>query len=175
MALTPQYNHKFYFGYFLRWPEYNIIAESLDGRPIGYGTTAGHTDAAVMGKCEGQGKNWHGHVTVLTVAPAYRHIGVARKLMEYLECVSEQGDMYFVDLFVRMSNKSAVGMYEGMGYSVYRRVLDYYCGPDEDAYGTITTPHMIERIDMRKALRRDRLKDSVIPLPHPVHASDLDY
>ena len=36
-----QYNRKFYSGYFLRWPEYNVIAESLDGRPIGYGTSFG--------------------------------------------------------------------------------------------------------------------------------------
>ena len=90
-----------------------------------------------MGKSEGQGENWHGHVTVLTVAPAYRRIGIAKHLMEYLECVSDQGNMYFVDLFVRMSNKSAVAMYEGMGYLVYRRVLDYYSDPDEDAYGKI--------------------------------------
>lgn len=23
--------------YFVRWPQYNLIAESFDGRPIGYG------------------------------------------------------------------------------------------------------------------------------------------
>lgn len=45
--------------------------------------------------------------------------------------------MYFVDLFVRMSNHSAVQMYQSMGYSIYRRVLDYYSNPDEDAYGNI--------------------------------------
>lgn len=43
--------------------------------------------------------------------------------------------MYFVDLFVRTSNKAAVGMYEKMGYTVYRRVLDYYSDPEEDAFG----------------------------------------
>ena len=43
---------------------------------------------------------------------------------------------YFVDLFVRVSNKVAVDMYKRLGYSVYRRVLDYYSGdPDEDAFG----------------------------------------
>lgn len=43
---------------------------------------------------------------------------------------------FFVDLFVRVSNDIAVNMYKKLGYSVYRRVLDYYSGdPDEDAYG----------------------------------------
>lgn len=44
---------------------------------------------------------------------------------------------YFVDLFVRQSNKVAIKMYEKFGYTVYRRVIDYYSGSfgDEDAYG----------------------------------------
>lgn len=43
-----------------------------------------------MGKAEGTGENWHGHVTAVSVCPAYRHGGVAAKLMKYLEEVSEQ-------------------------------------------------------------------------------------
>lgn len=43
---------------------------------------------------------------------------------------------YFVDLFVRVSNKVAINMYTNLGYIVYRTVLEYYSGdPDEDAYG----------------------------------------
>ena len=43
---------------------------------------------------------------------------------------------FFVDLFVRVSNKVAVEMYKQLGYVVYRTVLEYYSGnPDEDAYG----------------------------------------
>jgi len=41
-----------------------------------------------------------------------------------------------VDLFVRVSNKVAITMYQQLGYIVYRTVLEYYNGdPDEDAYG----------------------------------------
>lgn len=69
--------------------------------------------------------------------------------------------MYFVDLFVRVSNAVAVEMYTKMGYSVYRRIIDYYTEPQEDAY------------DMRKALSRDTEKRSIIPLKHPVHVSQL--
>ena len=43
-----------------------------------------------MGKAEGEGKLWHGHVTALTVCPEYRRIGLANKLMNILETVSEK-------------------------------------------------------------------------------------
>lgn len=46
---------------------------------------------------------------------------------------------YFVDLYVRVSNEIAVRMYEGMGYTVYRCVVEYYSAGlgeiEEDAYG----------------------------------------
>ncbi|RLN51364.1 hypothetical protein BBJ28_00023215 [Nothophytophthora sp. Chile5] len=113
---------------------------------------------------EGQGKNWHGHVTAVTVAPEFRRLGLAKKLMDYLGNVSEElYDGYFVDLFVRVSNSPAIGMYEKCGYSVYRRVLGYYSSEQdgEDAF------------DMRKALPRDVDKKSIIPLPHPITPDQL--
>jgi N-terminal acetyltransferase B complex catalytic subunit len=43
---------------------------------------------------------------------------------------------YFVDLFVRVSNKRAVDMYHKLNYVVYRRIIGYYSGErDEDAFG----------------------------------------
>ena len=47
------------------------------------------------------------------------------------------------------------------GYTVYRRVLGYYSG-EEDAF------------DMRKAMPRDVLKRSVIPLKRPVKPEELE-
>lgn len=44
----------------------------------------------VLGKAEGLGDNWHGHVTAVTVAPEFRRLGLAQKLMEYLGDVSEE-------------------------------------------------------------------------------------
>ncbi|KMQ88337.1 n-acetyltransferase 5 [Lasius niger] len=117
----------------------------------------------VMGKAEGHGENWHGHVTALTVSPDYRRLGLAAMLMKFLEEVSEKKQAYFVDLFVRVSNKVAITMYQQLGYIVYRTVLEYYNGdPDEDAY------------DMRKALSRDVKKKSMIPLTHPVRPEEVD-
>lgn len=53
-----------------------------------------------------------------------------------------------MDLFVRASNAGAQELYRKMGYSVYRRVVDYY-NDGEDAY------------DMRKPLSRDKGRDTV--------------
>ena len=78
-----------------------------------------------MGKLEAQHPSmrhsehytpWHGHITVLTVAPAWRRLGHARRLTESLERVSDAHDAWFADLYVRAGNKIAVDMYRGMGY-----------------------------------------------------------
>lgn len=44
----------------------------------------------VMGKAEGHGESWHGHVTALTVSPEFRRLGLAATLMAWLEDVSEK-------------------------------------------------------------------------------------
>jgi N-terminal acetyltransferase B complex catalytic subunit len=121
--------------------------------------------------------------------------------MQVLEETTEKmHDGYFVDLFVRKSNTVAISMYEkvratltsayqelnvlalqsfslphyvsthlhlqrmGMqfGYTVYRRVIGYYSG-DEDAY------------DMRKAMPRDKRKESMIPMKRPIYPDELEY
>lgn len=109
----------------------------------------------VMGKSEARQNNpldWHGHVTAVSVADEFRRIGLAAKLMNFLEEVSELKKCYFVDLFVRVSNRVAVTMYKALGYVVYRKIDAYYTGPpDEDAY------------DMRRALSRDPEKKSERP------------
>lgn len=92
-----------------------------------------------MGKIEGSGEMCRGHVTALSVDCVYRRLNLAARLMKGLEEISDQQGGFFVDLFVRVSNQVAVDMYKRLGYSVYRRVLDYYCGdPDEDAFGKIS-------------------------------------
>nr|CAG4641244.1 EOG090X0ENV [Eulimnadia texana] len=151
--LTETYGLTFYLQYLAHWPEYFEVAEAPGGELMGY----------IMGKAEGHGTNWHGHVTALSVAPEYRRLGLAAKLMSGLEETSEKKRAYFVDLFVRVSNTVAINMYKALGYIVYRTVLEYYSGnPDEDAY------------DMRKALSRDATKQSVVPLTHPVRPEDIE-
>uniref|UniRef100_A0A8C5KSM9 N-alpha-acetyltransferase 20 n=1 Tax=Jaculus jaculus TaxID=51337 RepID=A0A8C5KSM9_JACJA len=148
--LTETYGIPFYLQYLAHWPEYFIVAEAPGGELMGYSKFT----------------FLHGHVTALSVAPEFRRLGLAAKLMELLEEISERKGGFFVDLFVRVSNQVAVNMYKQLGYSVYRTVIEYYSAsngePDEDAY------------DMRKALSRDTEKKSIIPLPHPVRPEDIE-
>ena len=55
-------------------------------------------------------------------------------------------------------------MYEQFGYVQYRRVLGYYSGEESE-----------DALDMRKALPRDKNKQSVIPLEKPVWPEDLEW
>ena len=59
---SSQYNLPFYLQYLANWPEYCLIAEGAGQQAMGY----------ILGKVEGQGESWHGHVTALTVAPDFR-------------------------------------------------------------------------------------------------------
>ena len=152
--LTETYHIPFYMQYMAQWPSLCATFENPSGRIMGY----------VLGKAEGEGDLWHGHVTAVTVSPEFRRLGVAKGLMDYLETVSESTYCgYFVDLFVRVSNSLAITMYEKLGYIVYRRVLEYYSGEGEDAF------------DMRKALNRDVEKKSVIPLDRPITTDELEW
>mmetsp|Transcript_15829 Transcript_15829/g.23825 ORF Transcript_15829/g.23825 Transcript_15829/m.23825 type:complete len:176 (-) Transcript_15829:68-595(-) len=153
--LTETYNTSFYLQYLSTWPGYCSVFEDPSGRLMGY----------ILGKAEGEDKLWHGHVTAVTVSPEFRRLGVAKKLMRELEEISELVyNAYFVDLFVRASNALAIQMYHNMGYVVYRRVLGYYSGVDEE-----------DAFDMRKALPRDTNKESVVPLPHPITPDQLEW
>ncbi|KAG2424388.1 hypothetical protein HXX76_014597 [Chlamydomonas incerta] len=117
----------------------------------------------ILGKAEGEGELWHGHVTAVTVGPDFRRQSLAQKLMDILEEISDKvHNCYFVDLFVRKSNSVAINMYAKFGYIVYRTVTGYYSG-DEDAY------------DMRKALRRDAARKSVVPLKKAIRPEDLEW
>lgn len=130
----------------------------------------------VLGKAEGSHLDWHGHVTAITVAPEYRRLSLARNMMNLLERISDEVYKgFFVDLFVRCSNLVAIKMYEGMDYSVYRRIREYYGGSvggkdDEDAFGECPFHSFYSRInfscllctlDMRKPLSRDPGRRSV--------------
>ena len=152
-ALTETYHMPFYQQYLATWPEYCVVAEAPGARLMGY----------ILGKAEGKGPQWHGHVTAVTVAPNYRRMRLAEKLMLVLEDVTAKvHDAYFVDLFVRVSNAVAIEMYTKFGYSVYRRVLQYYSGK-EDAF------------DMRKAMPRDVEGKSVVPLDRPIRPHELEW
>ena len=86
------------------------------------------------------------------VAPSFRRMGFAARLMKHLEDVSQDlHNCYFVDLYVRVSNKVAIDMYKRLNYIIYRQIIEYYSDNAEDGY------------DMRKSLARDPGKNAMKP------------
>ncbi|TFK30293.1 N-acetyltransferase [Coprinopsis marcescibilis] len=145
---TETYGLGFYLSYLSRWPDLCCVQEAPSGRMMGY----------VIGKAEGKSTDWHGHVTAITVAPEYRRLGLARKMMDLLESVSDQVYKgYFVDLYVRCANSIAIGMYEGLGYSVYQRVREYYGSLGQGKGGRDEE----DAFDMRKPMSRDSSHRSI--------------
>jgi N-terminal acetyltransferase B complex catalytic subunit len=104
---------------------------------------------------------WHGHITALTIAPSARRLRHATALSSALEAASDAAGAWFVDLFVRVGNEIAKELYRKMGYSVYRRVVDYY-NDGEDAF------------DMRKPLGRDKGRETVRERGEEVRVSAED-
>ncbi|KAK5062549.1 hypothetical protein LTR84_004622 [Exophiala bonariae] len=148
---TENYDLGFYLTYLMRWPSlFQCIEEH--GQIVGY----------IIGKVETSPSHmqgsphylpWHGHITALSIAPQYRRLGYGKLLSESLEKACNQQDAWFVDLFVRKSNKNAIKMYESMGYSTYRKVVRYY---SDDPTGVSKDGE--DALDMRKALDRDKDK-----------------
>jgi N-terminal acetyltransferase B complex catalytic subunit len=136
--LPLQYHVPFYLTYLARWPDFCVVQENPTGRVMSYSASRRPAlrvvdlstlpSPAVLGKAEGRGTDWHGHVSAVTVAPEFRRLGLARTLMAELERVSHNMLVqamnsgisvlphyeaplspcsykgFFVDLFVRVSN-----------------------------------------------------------------------
>ncbi|KIV85376.1 hypothetical protein PV11_01076 [Exophiala sideris] len=146
---TENYDLNFYLTYLMRWPSlFQCIEEH--GQIVGY----------IIGKVETSPAHlqgtphylpWHGHITALSIAPQYRRLGYGKLLSESLETACNQQNAWFVDLFVRRSNRNAIKMYESMGYSTYRTVVKYY---SDDPTGLSKDGE--DALDMRKPLDRDK-------------------
>ena len=78
-------------------------------------------------------------------------------MSEALEKACNAQNAWFVDLFVRESNKNAIKMYESMGYSTFRVVVDYYA----DNPSNPDTGLGESALDMRKPLDRDKKREHV--------------
>ncbi|KAK6456027.1 N-terminal acetyltransferase [Scheffersomyces xylosifermentans] len=151
--LTENFNLSFYLQYLTDWP--SLFFKSIeiysdfgqDHEISGY----------MMGKTEGKlsKKEWHTHITAVTVQDQYRRLGLASDLCIHLEKMTsiEPYDVLFVDLFVKVTNTLARQLYEKLGYSVYRRVVGYY-GRDMPTDRNKIDDE-IDAFDMRKSQPRD--------------------
>lgn len=94
---------------------------------------------------------WHAHITALTVSPEARRLGIGKILTKQVEAAADENNAWFVDLFVRQSNRRAIEFYESLGYSVFRIVKNYY-----GDHATDSSKATEDAFDMRKPMRRDK-------------------
>lgn len=87
------------------------------------------------------------HLSAISVAPSARKLGIGTSLMRMFEHTGNSYEAWFIDLFVRESNKLAISFYKRLGYAVYRTVFDYYLYPKENA------------LDMRLSLEKDTSRE----------------
>ncbi|GMM30673.1 peptide alpha-N-acetyltransferase complex B subunit [Martiniozyma asiatica (nom. inval.)] len=151
--LTENFYLYFYHHYLLTFPTLCYQSVSVDNHPTGY----------MLAKTEGKSKEWHAHISAVTVDPHYRRIGLGSYLCNILNVVVDPQrpiHAWFIDLFVKCSNKSAITLYEKLGYSVFRRVVGYY-----DTSNEVTSRKSmgdeLDAFDMRLALTRDVNKETV--------------
>lgn len=96
---------------------------------------------------------WHGHVTALSVAPQYRRLGLAQTLTGALERGCEEQKAWFLDLFVREGNETAIGLYKGLGYPL----SIHNDSPDDDPLLIImSVEKQIQRLPPRGRLLQRR-------------------
>lgn len=154
---TENFNLLFYFQYVTEWPD--LFFKSVAPVPSWAPEITGY----MMGKTEGKlsKKEWHTHITAVTISRDYRRLGLASDLCRHLEEITSKEPYLtlFVDLFVKVTNNVARLLYEKLGYSVYRRVIGYY----GQTYPTDRNhvDDLIDGFDMRKALPRDTLRETV--------------
>lgn len=157
--LTENFNLLFYFDYLNEWPSlFFKSVEISDDFGLPY-----QISGYMMGKNEGQlsKKEWHTHITAVTINAHYRRIGLASDLCRQLENIV-RGEPYstlFIDLFVKVTNVVAQLLYRKLDYSVYRRVIGYYGAEMPTDRNNVNDT--IDAYDMRKLLPRDVNRETI--------------
>lgn len=157
--LTENFNPSFYFQYLSDWP--TLFFKSIE--PYSDHGQDHEISGYMMGKVEGKlsKKEWHTHITAVTINNQYRRIGLASNLCLELERLTKDKpyETLFVDLFVKVTNTLGRQLYEKLGYSVYRRVVGYYGKTLPEDRMMINDE--IDAFDMRKLLPRDVNNETV--------------
>lgn len=73
------------------------------------------------------------HITNIAVVPSWQGKGVGTLLLELLKRVAKEEKVSSLTLEVRVSNKTAQGLYQKMGFEALRIKRNYYHGDGEDA------------------------------------------
>ena len=103
----------------LRFPVYHTFLAEEGGQVCGYGCIILLFEDAELAN--------------IAVAPTHRGKGIAKRIMENMHAYAKQRGAERMLLEVRVSNQSAIGLYEKYGYEKYGLRENYY--PDgEDAH-----------------------------------------
>lgn len=165
--LTENFNLLFYFHYLTEWPDMFIKSVQTNYE---FGNTK-EIGGYIMGKTDGSidKNNNHTHITAITIQNSYRKIGLASELCSCLESLSnlKSYESYFIDLFVRVTNKIGIKLYLKLGYSIWLRVIGYY--GNKNSYDKNILDNNIDAFEMRKPLNRDINKTSIRENGHLVY------
>jgi ribosomal-protein-alanine N-acetyltransferase len=103
------------------------IAEKVCGEIVGF----------VIAHVERIASEWRAYVVTLDVAPQYRQMGLARRLMSEAEACAVAAGVRWIQLHVFTGNEVAIRFYERMGYERIRVRRGYYgaAGLDAAVYG----------------------------------------
>ncbi|XP_017835810.1 N-alpha-acetyltransferase 20 [Drosophila busckii] len=119
------YNLSFFVTKMLQFPMLSQAVLAPNEQLMGY--LLGESDKAAAGDHQ-----LYGHVSVLAVDSEYRRLGVGSKLLERFHQLMEQQQKWYVSLYVRMNNRSAMRLYESLGYVKYSWLPNFY--PDDHGY-----------------------------------------
>lgn len=103
----------------LEQPSYRFLVAEKEGQVIGYMGVMIVLDEA--------------DVTNVAVTSSYRHQGIGKALVSHMLNVCKQQGVTAMTLEVRESNKTAIRLYEKMGFASVGKRKNFYEKPAEDA------------------------------------------
>lgn len=120
---------KYYLYHALSWPELLYVAETEEGKIVGY----------VLAKIEDEDSEKeepvHGHITSISVLRSHRKLGLATRLMQASQkAMHNVYEAEYCSLHVRIGNRAAIALYrDTLGFQVIKTEAKYYAD-GEDAY-----------------------------------------
>ena len=130
MCLREHYPDYFWRDHLQLWGKAFLVAE-LNGKVVGYVMTRVERSIGYVSRFFPKKV---GHIVSIAVLPEFRRRGIATALMK--EAIKRLKEIYGVKevyLEVRVSNETAIKLYEKLGFQKVRR-LKYYYLDGEDAW-----------------------------------------